>query len=93
MGLSILGSVFLATTCAEAIFADMGHVEKKSIYISCLFVKISLILNYLCQGAFIIHNIGNIELMELYDLNPFFEMLPGRLKILGIGLAKCLISI
>ena len=89
MGLSILGSVFLATTGAEALYADMGHVGKKSIYISWPFVKLALILNYLGQGAFIIQNIGNTELMELYDLNPFYEMLPGGLKIVGILLATC----
>ena len=51
VGLMILGSVFLATTGAEALYSDMGHVGKKSIYISWPFVKIALILNYLGQGA------------------------------------------
>ncbi len=77
MGISVLGSVFLATTGAEALYADMGHVGKRSIYISWPFVKVALILNYLGQGAFIIHNIGNVELMELFEFNPFYEMLPG----------------
>ena len=79
----------MATTGAEALYADMGHVGKRSIYISWPFVKLALILNYLGQGAFIIQNIGNTELMELYDLNPFYEMLPGGLKIVGILLATC----
>lgn len=34
VGIMILGSVFLATTGAEALYSDMGHVGKKSIYIS-----------------------------------------------------------
>lgn len=89
MGLSILGSVFLATTGAEALYADMGHVGKKSIYFSWPFVKVALILNYLGQGAWLIHNIGNTDLMELFDMNPFYEMLPGGFKLLGIGLATC----
>lgn len=88
MGISVLGSVFLATTGAEALYADMGHVGKRSIYISWPFVKVALILNYLGQGAFIIHNIGNVELMELFEFNPFYEMLPGAWKILGILLAS-----
>ena len=51
VGIMILGSVFLATTGAEALYSDMGHVGKKSIYISWPFVKIALIINYLGQGA------------------------------------------
>ena len=51
MGIMILGSVFLATTGAEALYSDMGHVGKSSIYISWPFVKLCLILNYLGQGA------------------------------------------
>lgn len=51
VGIMILGSVFLATTGAEALYSDMGHVGKKSIYISWPFVKLALILNYLGQGA------------------------------------------
>lgn len=51
VGIMILGSVFLATTGAEALYSDMGHVGKRSIYISWPFVKIALILNYLGQGA------------------------------------------
>lgn len=89
MGLTILGSVFLATTGAEALYADMGHVGKKSIYVSWPFVKIALILNYLGQSVWIIDNIGNESLMQLYDLNPFYEMLPGGLKLIGIALATC----
>ena len=46
----ILGSVFLAATGAEALYSDMGHVGRESIYISWPLVKICLILNYLGQG-------------------------------------------
>ena len=31
-GLMILGSVFLATTGAEALYSDMGHVGRENIY-------------------------------------------------------------
>lgn len=45
MGLMILGSVFLATTGAEALYSDMGHVGRQNIYASWPFVKMCLILN------------------------------------------------
>ena len=47
----ILGSVFLATTGAEALYSDMGHVGRGNIYASWPFVKACLLLNYLGQGA------------------------------------------
>ena len=34
LGFMILGSVFLAATGAEALYSDMGHVGRESIYIS-----------------------------------------------------------
>ena len=33
-GLFILGNIFLATTGAEALYSDLGHVGKKNIYAS-----------------------------------------------------------
>ncbi|QWT17222.1 KUP/HAK/KT family potassium transporter [Collinsella sp. zg1085] len=75
-GLMVLGSVFLATTGAEALYSDMGHVGAKNIYASWPFVKACLILNYLGQGAWLLANADNIELQAIPDLNPFFEMLP-----------------
>lgn len=86
VGFMILGSVFLATTGAEALYSDMGHVGKKSIYISWPFVKISLILNYLAQGAWIINNTGNPSLAGIDDLNPFYLMLDPNVRIVGIVL-------
>ncbi|WP_204334222.1 KUP/HAK/KT family potassium transporter, partial [Klebsiella pneumoniae] len=47
-----LGSVVLAVTGAEALYADMGHFGRKPIRISWLwFVLPALILNYMGQGA------------------------------------------
>lgn len=86
-GLCILGSVFLATTGAEALYADMGHVGKKSIYVSWPFVKIALIINYLGQGAWLCRNIGDTSIAELFTLNPFYEMLPEQIKLFGIILS------
>ena len=86
-GLMILGSVFLATTGAEALYSDMGHVGRENIYRSWPSVKGCLILNYLGQGAWIINNMGNEALLTITDLNPFFEMLPGMLRPVAVILS------
>lgn len=86
-GLMILGSVFLATTGAEALYSDMGHVGRENIYISWPFVKGCLILNYLGQGAWIITNMNNEALYGIQDLNPFFEMLPGIMRPVAVILS------
>ena len=80
MGFMILGSVFLATTGAEALYSDMGHVGRENIYFSWPFVKICLILNYLGQGAWILQSRDNEALWQIADLNPFFQMLPQGLR-------------
>ena len=50
-----LGSVVLAVTGAEALYADMGHFGRKPIGISWLFfVMPALMLNYMGQGAMIL---------------------------------------
>lgn len=84
VGIMILGSVFLATTGAEALYADMGHVGKKSIYISWPFVKVCLIINYFCQSAWLINNIGNPELADINNLNAFYMMLDPNIRMIGI---------
>ncbi len=94
LGFMILGSVFLATTGAEALYSDMGHVGRKNIYFSWPFVKSCLILNYLGQGAWIIRNIGSLELLSIHDLNPFFLMLPEMLRPFAVllGAAAAVIA-
>ena len=79
-GFMILGSVFLATTGAEALYSDMGHVGRENIYISWPFVKLCLILNYLGQCAWILGSRGDTALREIEDLNPFFLMLPEGMR-------------
>ena len=86
-GLMVLGSVFLCTTGAEALYSDMGHVGKSNIYASWPFVKICLILNYLGQGAWIISNHTDANLNAIKDLNPFFEMLPDQLRPFAVVLS------
>lgn len=65
LGFMILGSVFLAATGAEALYSDMGHVGRESIYISWPLVKICLILNYLGQGAWLLSSRATRRLHRL----------------------------
>ena len=93
-GFMILGSVFLATTGAEALYSDMGHVGRENIYFSWPFVKLCLIINYLGQGAWIVSNTGSAALHTIHDLNPFFMMLPEFLRPFAVllGAAAAVIA-
>lgn len=65
-----LGSVVLALTGAEALYADMGHFGRKPIrYAWFGLVLPALLLNYFGQGA---HLLSNPEAVE----NPFFHLAP-----------------
>ena len=88
-GVMILGSCFLATTGAEALYSDMGHVGRGNIYATWPFVKICLLLSYLGQGAWLLANAGNPELAAIQDLNPFFEMLNQGMRPFAVGLSTC----
>jgi KUP system potassium uptake protein len=83
-----LGGVFLCSTGAEALFADLGHVGRENIRMSWIFVKICLILNYLGQGGFLLNHIGE----SLNGQNPFFMMIPGVFKVFMVILA-CIAAI
>ncbi|ACK51258.1 K potassium transporter [Methylocella silvestris BL2] len=70
LGFVVLGSVFLAVTGAEALYADMGHFGRLPIQGAwLLFVLPALVLNYLGQGALVLSNPAAVE-------NPFFLMAP-----------------
>ncbi|MBR2706993.1 MAG: KUP/HAK/KT family potassium transporter [Mogibacterium sp.] len=86
-GIMILGSVFLCTTGAEALYTDMGHVGKNNIMASWPFVKICLILNYMGQCSWIIRNIGNEQLAAMEDMNPFYMMLAPGMRPVAIVLS------
>lgn len=86
-GFMILGSVFLCTTGAEALYADMGHVGKTNIYFSWPFVKICLILNYMGQSVWILNNHTNPELLLIESLNPFYLMLPESIRSFAVVLS------
>ncbi len=70
-----LGSVVLAITGAEALYADMGHFGRKPIGLSWLyFVMPALMLNYLGQGAMIVADPTKI-------VNPFFLIAPESIRL------------
>jgi KUP system potassium uptake protein len=56
-GIKVLGSVILAVTGGEALYADMGHFGKKPIRLAWHWIVLpALMLNYLGQAALIINN-------------------------------------
>ena len=55
-GFILLGAVFLCTTGAEALYSDLGHCGRANIRVSWIFVKVTLVLNYLGQGAWLMLN-------------------------------------
>jgi KUP system potassium uptake protein len=66
----VLGSVVLAITGGEALYADMGHFGAKPIRLSWFtLVMPALVLNYFGQGALLLHEPGARG-------NPFFAMVP-----------------
>ncbi|MGA3392396.1 KUP/HAK/KT family potassium transporter [Lactiplantibacillus pentosus] len=80
VGILILGSVFLATTGAEALYSDLGHVGKTNIRLSWPYVKICLLLSYFGQAAWIL---GPGQARQ-GNVNPFFAMLPANLTMAAV---------
>jgi KUP system potassium uptake protein len=78
-GFILLGAVFLCTTGAEALYSDLGHCGIQNIRITWIYVKLSLLLNYFGQGAWLMnhpHAVGN--------MNPFYSIMPQWFLIPGI---------
>ncbi|PWR25974.1 potassium transporter Kup [Zavarzinia aquatilis] len=70
VGFIALGSVLLAATGAESLYADLGHFGRKPIQVAWLgLVFPALTLNYLGQGALVLSNPEAAE-------NPFFLLVP-----------------
>ncbi|UUX34243.1 KUP/HAK/KT family potassium transporter [Fundicoccus culcitae] len=84
LGIFILGNVFLATTGAEALYSDMGHVGKQNIRFSWPYIKICLTLNYLGQAAWILRVKDDVNYLKVEQLNPFFNMLPDSWMLAGV---------
>jgi KUP system potassium uptake protein len=82
-GFFLLGGVFLCTTGAEALYSDLGHVGKKNIRVSWIFVKLCLVLNYFGQGAWLMQHAGE----TLGSRRVFFETMPPQFLIIGVIIA------
>jgi KUP system potassium uptake protein len=83
-----LGSVFLAVTGAETLYADMGHFGRKAIGFSWLtLVYPCLVLNYLGQGALLLGT-------PAAAINPFYLMAPdwARLPLVGMATVATIIA-
>jgi KUP system potassium uptake protein len=79
-GFILLGAVFLCTTGAEALYSDIGHCGKANIRVSWIFVKITLLLNYFGQGAWImLHYTPGTEVLPFFALMPKWFLLTGIL--------------
>jgi KUP system potassium uptake protein len=70
LGFAVLGSVFLAVTGAEALYADIGHFGTKPIRLAFFTLVLpALLLNYFGQGALILRNPEAVA-------NPFYLLAP-----------------
>ena len=70
VGLIVLGTVFLAVTGAEALYADMGHFGRTPIRLAWFVVALpALLLNYFGQGAAVLTNPSAID-------HPFYQLSP-----------------
>ena len=76
-----LGSVVLAVTGGEALYADMGHFGREPIRKAWFFLTLpALLLNYFGQGALLIQDPAAVK-------NPFYLLVPAGVLPLMIGLA------
>lgn len=87
--LVLMGAVFLCTTGAEALYADLGHCGKENIRISWIFVKTSLVLNYLGQAVWCLKFEGQTlpEVRPSELVNPFYGVMPEWFLPFGIAIA------
>ncbi len=77
----VMGSIVLALTGAEALYADMGHFGKRPIRLAWAgLVLPALTLNYMGQGALLLRDPTALE-------NPFFRLFPKALLIPAVLLS------
>ncbi|HEY6929719.1 MAG TPA: KUP/HAK/KT family potassium transporter [Thermoanaerobaculia bacterium] len=87
-GFFVLGSVVLAVTGGEAVYADMGHFGARPIRVAWFgLVMPALLLNYFGQGALILREPAALE-------NPLFAMVPawGILPMVALATAATVIA-
>jgi KUP system potassium uptake protein len=84
----LLGSVFLAVTGVEALYADMGHFGRKPLRLGWFIVVFpALVLNYFGQGALLLANPAAIQ-------NPFYLAVPewGRIPMVVLATLATVIA-
>jgi KUP system potassium uptake protein len=87
-GFLILGSVVLAVTGAEALYADMGHFGARPIRVTWFAIVLPcLMLNYFGQSALLLHRPDAIS-------NPFFTLVPewGLYPMVAIATAAAIVA-
>ncbi|KAA2242648.1 KUP/HAK/KT family potassium transporter [Chitinophaga agrisoli] len=82
-GLWVLGGVFLCTTGAEALYADMGHVGRRNIQVAWIFIKVALLLCYFGEAALLLKHNGQ----HLTDVDAFYGLVPQWFLIPSIIIA------
>jgi KUP system potassium uptake protein len=93
-GFAVLGTVFLAVTGAEALYADMGHFGKQPIRTAWFILALpALVLNYFGQGALLLQNADAAE-QPFFLLSPSWALLPlvGLATMAAIIASQALIS-
>ena len=88
VGFIVLGSVFLAVTGAEALYADMGHFGRRPIQAAWLFLVLpALMCNYLGQGALILNDPKAVA-------NPYYLLAPswGLMPLIILSTAATVIA-
>jgi len=79
----LLGSIFLCSTGAEALYSDMGHCGKNNIRISWIYIKIMLIFSYAGQTAWLIEHVGE----RVTNISPFYAIVPHAIYLPGLIIA------
>ena len=82
-GFWLLGSVFLCTTGAEALYSDMGHCGRNNIRFSWIYVKICLLLSYAGQAAWLLEHVGT----KMEGTTPFYSIVPRAILPVAIAIA------
>ena len=82
-GFWLLGGVFLCTTGAEALYSDMGHCGRGNIRVSWGFVKLTLLLSYAGQTAYLMQHLGR----TMGETSSFYQIVPPAILVFAIGLA------
>lgn len=82
-GFWLLGSIFLCTTGAEALYSDMGHCGRNNIRISWIYIKVMLILSYAGQTAWLLQHVGK----TLDGVSPFYHIVPEVIYIPSLIIA------